>query len=133
LLGGGEGAVGVDVKEGVERGLKRLDALERGGDELGGRDLTALDERGELGGRLEHELGHGLAAAYSLAAGGERLRWRGRLRRLGRAAVVPAGANFRGGALFIAIWKGKTPNPLWWSWLGGSGEWSRGRSWPRPG
>ena len=62
-VGGGEGAVGVDVHERVEVAVEGLDALERRLGELARAELAAADEAGELGGRSEEQLGiHGGAS-----------------------------------------------------------------------
>ena len=50
--------IGVDVDERVDLAVERLDALERGLDELAGGDLAAAHQRGELVGRTEEEIAH---------------------------------------------------------------------------
>ena len=52
-VGGGEGAVGIEVHERVELGLQRLDALERRLGQLGRAELAAPNQSGELGGGPE--------------------------------------------------------------------------------
>jgi hypothetical protein len=54
--GGGTGAFGVHVDERVEHRVELSDSLERGVDELEGRDFAIPDERGELVHGPEEEL-----------------------------------------------------------------------------
>ena len=54
----GHGTLGIDVGEGVDGRLKRLDPLERRGDQLGRADLTRMNQRGQLRRGFEEQLGH---------------------------------------------------------------------------
>ena len=56
-VGGLERALGVHLHEGVDALVQVLDARERGGDHLAGRDLPTPHECGELLDRLEHQVG----------------------------------------------------------------------------
>src|SRR5256885_136904 len=49
-------ALAVDVDEGAELRIERLDAPHAGLDELAGADVAAAHETGELAGRTEHEI-----------------------------------------------------------------------------
>jgi hypothetical protein len=57
-VGGRERAVGVDLHEGVEGRLERLDALERGGRHLARAQLSAAHVRGDVAHRHEQEVPH---------------------------------------------------------------------------
>jgi hypothetical protein len=61
LVGRGERALGVDLDEGVQPAVERLDAVERRLDQLAGRQLAAADARSKVRHRREHEIarGHG--------------------------------------------------------------------------
>jgi hypothetical protein len=63
-----ERAVGIEMEEGVQLGLERLDPLERRFHQLPRGQLPVAYEAGELAGGSEHELGHEDA---SLAGWGE--------------------------------------------------------------
>jgi hypothetical protein len=56
-VGGLQRAVGIDLHEGVHARVQVVDACERGGHDLPGRDLPAANQRGKLLDRLEHQVG----------------------------------------------------------------------------